>query len=106
MKKSLLFFATLCLFTSCDTLLNTTGGYPSAGVTEQEASTGIRQALTQGVSKGITYLNHTDGFFGNETYKLFLPPEAQKIENVLRTIGLGSQVDKAILQINRAAEDA
>jgi hypothetical protein len=86
--------------------MNTTGGIYGTGVTEQEAGTGIRQALTQGVSKGISFLNTTDGFFGNETYKLFLPPEAQKIENTLRTIGLGSQVDKAILQINRAAEDA
>jgi hypothetical protein len=97
----------IALFSSCETLMNTTGGvYGGGGVTEQEASTGIRQALSQGVSRGITYLNKTDGFFGNEVYKLLLPPEAQKIENTLRTIGLGSQVDKAILQINRAAEDA
>jgi len=87
--------------------MNSTGGvYSGTGVTEQEASTGIRQALTQGVNRGISYLNKTDGFFGNEAYKLLLPPEAQKIENTLRSIGLGGQVDKAILQINRAAEDA
>jgi hypothetical protein len=37
---------------------------------------------------------------------LFLPPDAARIESVLRNVGMGSQVDKAILQINRAAEDA
>jgi hypothetical protein len=35
-----------------------------------------------------------------------LPPDAKKIENTLRSIGLDNMVDKAILQINRGAEDA
>jgi len=35
-----------------------------------------------------------------------MPPEAQKVESTLRNIGLGSEVDKAILAMNRAAEDA
>jgi hypothetical protein len=106
MKKIIFPLLMLTFFTSCESLLKTTGNIYGVGVTEQEAGSGIRQALTQGVEKGISFLNKTDGFFGNETYKLFLPPEAVKIENTLRSIGLGSQVDKAILQINRAAEDA
>jgi hypothetical protein len=62
--------------------------------------------LSQGVTQGVGFLNKTDGFFGNQAYKLFLPPDAQKIENTLRSLGMGNMVDKAILQINRAAEDA
>lgn len=104
MKK---IFTTLLLsslfFASCDTL----SGLPNAlGVTEAEAAEGIRQALQQGTGKGISVLNRQDGFFGNNAYKLFLPDDAIKIEKVLRTIGMGNQVDRAILQINRAAEDA
>jgi hypothetical protein len=107
MKRLLSLSLMVVLFSSCETLMNTTGGvYGGGGITQQEASTGIRQALSQGVNRGITYLNKTDGFFGNEAYKLFLPAEAQRIESTLRSIGLGSQVDRAILQINRAAEDA
>ncbi len=87
---------------SCETL----GNLPGVGVTEEEAAGGIRQALNQGVSKGIGFLNRTDGFFGSSFYKLLLPPDAQKIENTLRDLGLGKKVDQAILQINRAAEDA
>jgi len=87
---------------ACDTLKLPTG----TGITDAEAAQGIREALNQGVDKGISFLNKTDGFFGNEAYKLFLPPDAKKIENALRTIGMGSMVDKAILQINRGAEDA
>jgi len=78
----------------------------NGGITEAEAAQGIREALGQGTVKGINFLNKTDGFFGNEAYKLLLPPDAQKIENTLRTIGMGNMVDKAILQINRSAEDA
>jgi hypothetical protein len=88
---------------SCETL----SGFPgSPGVTEAEAAGGIREALAQGVVKGIGVLNQTDGFFGNQFYKLFLPPDARRIENTLRDLGLGRMVDQAILQINRAAEDA
>ena len=87
---------------SCETLSN----LPGIGFTESEAAQAIRQALDQGTDKGVSFLNRTDGFFGNQAYKLFLPPDAQKIENAFRSIGLGAQVDKAILQINRAAEDA
>ena len=35
-----------------------------------------------------------------------MPPEAQKVERALRSVGLGGEVDKAILAMNRAAEDA
>lgn len=94
------------LFSSCDTYSQLPIKIGGAGVTESEAGQGIKEALTNGVLKGIGFLNKTDGFFGNEAYKLFLPPDAKKIENTLRNIGMGAQVDKAILQINRGAEDA
>ena len=103
-KLSLTLVATLLLLFSCDTISK----LPSmnGGITEAEAAQGIREALSQGTVKGINFLNKTDGFFGNDAYKLLLPPDAGKIENTLRTIGMGNMVDKAILQINRAAEDA
>jgi hypothetical protein len=79
---------------------------PGNGVSEKDASLGIREALTQGVTKAVLNLNRTDGFYGNDLYKMLLPPDSQKAEKALRRIGLGSQVDKAILAINRGAEDA
>jgi hypothetical protein len=78
----------------------------ASGVTENEAGMGIKEALTQGVTTAVLNLNKTDGFFGSEVYKMFLPPDAVKIENTLRKAGMGAQVDKAILSINRGAEDA
>ena len=107
-RRFLLICCTAFTLASCDTLSNLPiGGVGGiTGVTEFEAAQGIREALDQGVGRGITTLNRQDGFFGNQAYKLFLPAEAQRIENTLRQIGMGSMVDKAILQINRAAEDA
>ncbi len=108
MKKLFyLFIFVSFLFSSCDTYsqLPIKIGSSSA-ITEAEAGQGIKEALSNGVLKGIGFLNKTDGFFGNEAYKLFLPPDAKKIENTLRNMGMGAQVDKAILQINRGAEDA
>lgn len=105
-KRYLLAFSLTLGLLSCDTLSNLPTNYPISTVTESEAATGMRQALEQGIGRGISTLNVQDGFFGNQAYKLFLPAEAQRIENTLRQLGMGGMVDRAILQINRSAEDA
>src|SRR6478672_6614758 len=103
-KHVLTLFCALITITSCDTLTNIGG--TSTPVTETEAAQGIREALDQGVSRGVSLLNKENGFFGSEVYKILLPPEAQRIEATMRQLGMGALVDKAVLQINRAAEDA
>jgi len=89
--------------TACSTLQNLPGASP---VTEGEAAQGIREALDQGVGRGISFLNKEDGFFGNQAYKILIPPDAVKIENTLRQLGMGSLVDRVIIQVNKAAESA
>jgi uncharacterized protein DUF4197 len=79
---------------------------PAGGLSEVDAGKGIKEALAQGVTKAVLNLHRTDGFFGSELYKVLLPPDARKAESALRAIGLGGQVDQAILTINRGAEDA
>ena len=94
---------------SCETLqqvANAAGASTGVGISNTEAAAGIKEALGQGITKSVLQLNTTDGFFRNELYKVLLPPEARKIENTLRDLGFNSLVDKAILQINRGAEDA
>lgn len=105
--KNLLLSALLSslLFGSCDVLSKIPTGTGS-GVTEAEAGEGIKEALGQGLVKAVLQLNKPDGFFKDALYKILLPPEAIKIENTLRDLGMSKMVDKAILQINRAAEDA
>lgn len=92
------------LFSSCNVLSQLPG--VGNGVTESEAGEGIKEALGQGLVKAVLQLNKEDGFFKDAFYKILMPPDAKKIENTLRSLGMGNMVDKAILQINRAAEDA
>ncbi len=93
------------MLTGCD-ILKTLPHENNIPVTEAEAGKGLKEALNQGLEKAVQQLNRQDGFFGNEFYKILLPPDAKKIENTLRDIGFSNLVDKAILQINRGAEDA
>src|SRR5260221_13897021 len=67
---------------------------------------GLKEALSQGAKKSADKLSAVDGFFKDAAVKILLPPEAQKVENALRSARLGQQVDDAILSLNRAAEDA
>jgi hypothetical protein len=105
--KQLLFIALLAVgFSSCETLSKLPGAGSYGTVTEADAGQGIREALAQGTTTAIFNLNKENAFFGSDVYKIFLPEDAQKVESTLRKLGMGKQVDKAILQINRAAEDA
>ncbi len=103
-KLALLLFVSVAL-NSCDLISKLPTG-TGTGVTEAEAGDGVKEALGQGLVKAVLQLNKEDGFFKDAFYKILLPPDAKKIENTLRDLGMGKMVDKAILQINRAAEDA
>ncbi len=105
MKALCTLFIFTILLSSCAELqgiANTVG----VGTNNDEAAAGIKEALAQGITKSVLQLNKQDGFFKDLAYKVLMPPEAKKIENTLRGLGLNSMVDKAILQINRGAEDA
>lgn len=105
MKKLITMLLLSVALSSCEILTNLPTG-TGGGVTETEAADGIKEALGQGLVKAVLQLNKEDGFFKDALYKVLLPPDAKKIENTLRDLGMGKMVDKAILQINRAAEDA
>jgi hypothetical protein len=110
MRALLTLFFSCCLLTSqaqsLSNLLkpNKTGGV--AGLQQDEIAKGLKEALQVGADKTIQQLTQTDGFFGNAAIKILMPPEAEKIEKSLRSLGFNKQVDDAILTMNRAAEDA
>ena len=105
MKKMITLVLFVAILSGCD-VLKTLPQTSDGTVSEYEAGQGIKEALGQGLVKAVLQLNKEDGFFKDAFYKLLLPPDAKKIENTLRDLGLGKMVDKAILQINRGAEDA
>ncbi|HLK28394.1 MAG TPA: DUF4197 domain-containing protein [Puia sp.] len=82
------------------------GSNKGTGLSSDEIISGLKEALTIGAQKSSDKLSAADGFFKDAVVKVLMPPEAQKVEKTLRSAGLGDLVDKAILSMNRAAEDA
>jgi hypothetical protein len=89
-----------------DNLYSSTKSTSSGGLTTDQVVSGLKEALSVGTQKGADKLSAVDGFFKDAAIKILMPPEAAKVEKTLRGLGLGSQVDNAILSMNRAAEDA
>ena len=80
---------------------------PSSGVLSQdEVGRGLKEALNQGVRKGVEQLNKKDGYLKDPQIKIPMPDEVRKVEEKLRALGQGKKVDEAIESMNRAAEDA
>ena len=78
----------------------------TSSLSTTDVISGLKEALNNGVNAGTVKLSSVNGFFANAAVKILMPPEAQKVENKLRMIGMGKLVDNAILSMNRAAEDA
>lgn len=114
MKQISLYFTALVIIclSSCDVqsqnkIGNILKNIPVNGTpTTLEIGAGLKQALEFGTSAGADQLSAKDGFFGNMAIKILFPPEAQKVEKTLRSLGFNSLADNVILTINRAAEDA
>lgn len=77
-----------------------------APLTTAEVIQGLKEALIKGVSKGTDLVSQVDGYFKNPEIKIPFPPEVKKVEDRLRQIGLGNEVDKFVMTLNRGAEDA
>lgn len=113
MKKTLLicwvcFLMTGSVFAQLDRLKKAAKSLTSGSdaLSSEEIGAALKEALTNGISKGSDLVSQVDGYFKNPEIKLPFPPEARKAEERLRQMGLGNEVDKFILTLNRAAEDA
>lgn len=82
------------------------GGSGGSSLSTDQIIAGLKEALNQGVNKGTAKLSAVDGFLKDAVVKILLPPEAEKVEKTLRSIGMGKLVDDAIVSMNRGAEEA
>jgi hypothetical protein len=113
MKKYIFFLSLSFIFTSCDEILDVlaTASTTTSGISQSEASSGLKQALEVGVNAGTSFLGKTDGFLGNNAYKILLPQEVQnavsKIKgNPITNRLAGPYLDKLVTAMNRGAENA
>lgn len=77
-----------------------------ADITNKDAVSGLRQALTDGAAAAVGKLGVENGFFGNARVKIPLPESLQKVEGLMRAMGMKRQADELELAMNRAAETA
>ncbi|MBI4754789.1 MAG: DUF4197 domain-containing protein [Betaproteobacteria bacterium] len=75
-------------------------------ISNQEASGGLREALTQGAGRAVSALGRSDGFLGNPKVRIPLPDGLRQAEGLMRGLGMGKQADELITAMNRAAEAA
>lgn len=106
--KILLTLTVFFLLTGCETAQQVLNGMNTGtpALSSTEIAAGLKEALRIGTQNGTGKLASANGFFTNAAVKILMPEEAKKVESTLRNIGLGSLVDKAVLSMNRAAEDA
>ncbi len=91
---------------SVSKILNAASAYKNDTLSNNTIVSGLREALKVGTQRGTQKLSAVDGFFKDAAVKILVPEEAKKVESTLRSLGMSSLVDKAILSMNRAAEDA
>ncbi|MDK9713970.1 MAG: DUF4197 domain-containing protein [Sulfuritalea sp.] len=77
-----------------------------ADISRRDANGGLKEALTQGAAKAVDVLGRQDGFLGNPKVRIPLPESVQKVEGLMRGLGMGKQADELLTAMNRAAEAA
>jgi hypothetical protein len=77
-----------------------------SGISNTEATSGLKQALTDGSAAAVAQLGVQNGFLNNPKVKIPLPPALQRIEGAMRIAGMRKQADDLVVAMNRAAEAA
>ncbi len=77
-----------------------------APLTSDEVANGLKEALIKGISNGSDIVSQLDGYFKNPEIMIPFPPDVKRVEERLRQVGLGNEVDKFVMTLNRGAEDA
>jgi len=109
MKQLFWAVALLLSLSSCAELTQVAQQYATqqAPLSEADVANGLKQALKVGTDTAVMHLASKDGYFGNQLYKILLPPEADVIvKNAAKIPGGSKLVNDVILSINRSAEDA
>ena len=107
MKKLIIIcYISLFPFFGCDTAKSILNSAGSTNLSNGEIVQGLKEALRVGTDSATFHLGLLDGFYGDDMIRIVMPTEAKKVEKTLRDVGLGQTVDKAVVAMNRAAEDA
>lgn len=99
MQRLTLLLASLTLSTSALAL-------SLADLSQQDASSGLKDALQQGTKIAVQQLGKPGGFSGNPEVKIELPGNIGKAASTMKMMGMGSQIEQLETSMNLAAEAA
>jgi hypothetical protein len=91
-----------------DKFLKGMGNLPGGGSGSSDAKigSGLQEALKVGTENAVSQTGTVDGFLRNKAIKILMPKSLQTIEQPLRLVGYGPQIDEFVVGMNRAAEKA
>ena len=82
------------------------GKASGTGLTSDQASGGLKEALTRGISTSVSSTGRPGGYLDNPAIKILMPAKLQRVEQAMRVAGMGPQVDSFVKSMNAAAEEA
>ena len=77
-----------------------------ASLSNQDAGSGLKDALAQGSAAAVGKLGVENGFLNNDKVKIPLPDALKRVESGLRLMGMQRQADELVVAMNHAAEQA
>lgn len=77
-----------------------------AGISDAEASKGLKGALEKGALAAVRSLGRPDGFLGNPQVRIPLPGYLKEAAKIMSALGRRKDVEELETAMNRAAENA
>lgn len=120
MKKILTIATALCFIVQANAQINfkglkdqvtdvvnqTTGGSGSSTLSNDQIIKGLKEALNVGSKNATSSASKLDGFYKNPAIKIPFPKDADRVRTTVESLGMKPQVDKFVMTLNRAAEEA
>jgi len=78
----------------------------SSSLSQGEVGSGLKEALMVGVGNAVDLASRFNGFYKNPLIFIPFPPEAQQMKMILEKVGFKPQIEKFIMTMNHAAEEA
>jgi len=105
---ALLLTSTNPAWAQLDKVLKGLGGAVGGGssLSDAKIGSGLQEALKVGTESAVVQTGRVDGFLLNKAIKILMPKPLQAMEQPLRFVGYGSQIDEFVVGMNRAAEKA
>lgn len=86
--------------------VNTVAGNGGSNLSNADIIKGLKEALNVGTNNSTAKASKFDGFYKNDLIKIPFPPEAKQVKTTVENLGMKPQVDKFVMTLNRAAEEA